>query len=1062
VIFSKGKKVVTPHIAKIKLLRTRNMLIRPRLFNLLDSCEEYPVTWLHAPPGSGKTTLVASYLEEKKLKAIWYQVDERDSDQATFFYYMGLAAANAAPRIKRPLPLLTREYSFGIPTFTLRFFESLYERLKPPFVIVFDNYQLVPDDSPFHDRICQGLEIIPEGIRIIVLSRNNPPPQFARLQANDHIGMLDSSSINFTFDETKAYLKKKGFFDPPEHSLLQLHERNQGWAAGLTLFAKSTHFKGGDWTAPVVLTHEVFHYFTREIFSSLDHETQNILLKTAYLPKMTNAMAERLTNTPQASEILNRLYREHFFIQRGAVPDPSYQYHPLFREFLLAQGEPFFTADQKQTLLKDAAAILEEAGQIEDAVELLLAAAAWGRLPGLFLAHGYTLIAQGRINVVKTWVDQIPKDILESSPWLLYWKGMSLKNPGESKKLLEKVFAMFDASGDRSGAVIASSDIVRCCFETDDFTDVELWLDRFENLFKGDRPPLPLKIEAMLVHGIFASLIWCHPYRSQDIRYWFERGLQIVREIGDIDLELIILSRAVVYFADHFRLEEALFYSSQGDGLVRYANTAVAILDWKTAQMTRAYVLGAHGDELVHRVSDMLEFIKKTGIFSPPGAIPARGALHQLQADDLAGAEALLQIVSQVIKPGTHRAVIYYQMLWGWFYFLKNDIPRAASIVKAMPEPSAMWGTWVRWMVFRLQSLILWTYGDRESALALFSEYKRIALRFDPMTMQQSSCNLCESYILLDSGDEEGGVEYLTRALAIAKELNYMPTAFILPPAILIFLYTTALKHSIEVEYVRRIIRDQNLFPREPPVDVPSWPWPIRIFTLGRFELLIDDNPIEITRLKKKPLLLLKALIALGGESVREETLSELLWPDAEGDAAHDAFKTTVLRLRRLLADDEAILFHEGRMSLNPRRVWADTWAFRKLTIKSKGENSVSLASEAMDLYRGEFLPFEDENWMISPREKWKDRFVRFITAVAERLEGENNWDKACDCYRQALDADDLAEQLYQRLMTCYVKLGDAAAASSVYRRLCQVLKARLGIDPSARTQVLFRQIVKP
>src|SRR5215831_14863872 len=85
-------------------------LPRERLFDLLDERRRHPVVWVCGPPGVGKTTLVASYLTARKLRGIWYQVDEADADPATFFYYLGLAAANAKRRKRNPLPLLTPEY----------------------------------------------------------------------------------------------------------------------------------------------------------------------------------------------------------------------------------------------------------------------------------------------------------------------------------------------------------------------------------------------------------------------------------------------------------------------------------------------------------------------------------------------------------------------------------------------------------------------------------------------------------------------------------------------------------------------------------------------------------------------------------------------------------------------------------------------------------------------------------------------------------------------------------------------------------------------------------------
>jgi len=171
---SPGKLPKHPYIAKIACPKITGSTPRPRLFRLLDLCGEKPVTWLSAPAGSGKTTLVAGHLDARGLPCIWYNSDEGDADLATFFYYMGLAAKKASPRRKAPLPLLTPEYLAGIPAFTRRFFEQLYGRLlsqcqnpanpasRTKDVIVFDNYQDVPPDSPFHDMIATG-----QGDRVI-------------------------------------------------------------------------------------------------------------------------------------------------------------------------------------------------------------------------------------------------------------------------------------------------------------------------------------------------------------------------------------------------------------------------------------------------------------------------------------------------------------------------------------------------------------------------------------------------------------------------------------------------------------------------------------------------------------------------------------------------------------------------------------------------------------------------------------------------------------------------------------------------------------------------------
>ncbi|OGP65312.1 MAG: hypothetical protein A2169_02370 [Deltaproteobacteria bacterium RBG_13_47_9] len=221
--------------AKITRPRAKGILPRKRLFRLLDQGWNRPIAWVSGPPGSGKTSLVASYLDARKLPCLWYQIDEGDSDIASFFYYIGLAGKKASPGTRKSLPLLTPEYLSRIPTFTLRFFENLYGRLKTPFFIVFDNYRWVALDSPLHEVILNGISIIPEGVKVILISRREPPPVFARLHAHDQMGSLGWNELRFTLEESRDIVGLRTPEIRSKKTIRRLHQITDGWVAGLIL-----------------------------------------------------------------------------------------------------------------------------------------------------------------------------------------------------------------------------------------------------------------------------------------------------------------------------------------------------------------------------------------------------------------------------------------------------------------------------------------------------------------------------------------------------------------------------------------------------------------------------------------------------------------------------------------------------------------------------------------------------------------------------------------------------------------------------------------------------------
>ena len=242
----------------------------------------------------------------------------------------------------------------------------------------------------------------------------------------------------------------------------------------------------------------------------------------------------------------------------------------------------------------------------------------------------------------------------------------------------------------------------------------------------------------------------------------------------------------------------------------------------------------------------------------------------------------------------------------------------------------------------------------------------------------------------------------------------------------------------------------------------------LRVYTLGRLAILKEGEPLAFgPKGRKKLLSLLKALVSLGGHEVTEERLTGLLWPDAEGDAAHAVFTTTVSRLRQLLGAREAIDIQGGRASVNSRHVWIDRWAFERLCDEADrlwktGISSalVDCLQNALELYRGPFLPFEEEFWTISPRENLRNQFIRVVLRLGSCLEQQNEWKRAAECYQKGLEIDDVVEEFYQRLMVVHQKQGRRAEAIATYERCKKTLSAKPGIRPSVKTETIASKIL--
>ena len=280
-----------------------------------------------------------------------------------------------------------------------------------------------------------------------------------------------------------------------------------------------------------------------------------------------------------------------------------------------------------------------------------------------------------------------------------------------------------------------------------------------------------------------------------------------------------------------------------------------------------------------------------------------------------------------------------------------------------------------------------------------------------------------------------------------------------------------ALDLDADAEFARRVIDARAL--KCPDPGVARWPWPLRLRALGGFSIERDGEPFKFGRKAPKRLLdLLRAVVALGGRQVDGPRLAALMWPDAEGDEARDSLKAMLHRLRALLGPS-ALTVRDGQLSFDERLVWIDTWAFEHVsgrieTLLAPGHMVEPEAVGELEhrrvqmlaLYRGHFLGEADvPAWALPLRDRLRARFVRAVEAMGQWLERRGRRESAIALYRAALEQDNLAEELYQRLIESHLACGEPAQALNAYRRCRELLSIVLGLRPSARTEALVARI---
>lgn len=1048
-------------LAKLTRPKLFRVVARDRLFRLLD--EERlgrSVVWIAGPPGAGKTALTASYLEARKLPTIWYQVDGGDADPATFFHYLALAGRRAAGRKRLRLPVLTPEFASDLPGFTRRFFRELFTGLRTTTTLVLDNYQEVISESTFHSVIQGAVVELPAGINLIVISHIPPPPQYARALANNLIAHIDWDELRLTLEETTAIAG--AVQGPTDETLLHsLQNQTNGWVAGLILMLDRFKATGlVNHSSQSETMESVFRYFAGQMFAQATEELREFLIRTAILPRMTVRMAMEISANPQASELLDDLYRRRLFTDRRAGDEIYYQYHGLFREFLLDRARHCMSISQLREIRRLGAELAAQNGQTEAAATLLAEAEEWVELTRLICDHAAALIAQGRHQTLQGLMATCPLAVVQRAPWLLYWQGLSRMNldPQAAKTDLELAYAGFQAESDSAGLFLTCSAIMETYFYAEaEMTPVVGWAEQLQQLLARNNGFPSIQIEAKVL-GSLQGLMYAAPHHPLLV-VLEKRADVFLRSAADpiarIGVAYTFL-QLIIWRGDFHKARRII--AEINPLLTAGPIPPILLVLWRVTEGNYAWCTASH--QLAEKkFREGLHITQKAGMPLLDCWLYGVSAYSALAAGDSRAAQVFLDKVEALNDLQRKHAISQVWFLRAGVALLQNDLTsaldhasNAMELHEALGRPFAIASNRIG------LAQILIEVGDVEKARFHLEKAIHYARTMNSSLLEHQSL-LVEAYSWIKQGEEHKALTPLREGLRIARENDYLILDLWWRPHVMVRLFSQALQSEIEVVYVKSVIRRRNITPESPDVEI--WPWPIKVYTLGRFELLCDDKPLRSAgKSQHKPLELLQCLCAFGGQAVHQDRVTDALWPDADGDAAAQALRTTLHRLRKLLQHEQAVRLEDRQLSLDPGYIWVDCYAFERAVIQAETADRVSL-QRAMSQYKGHFLQGDPVPWALAFRERLRAHYISLAERLGVALEQNGDLTEAVDCYHRAFELEPVAETFCRRIMIIYARLGRRAEAVAIYQRFGQSLRSRLDMNPTQETQALYQKLSK-
>jgi LuxR family maltose regulon positive regulatory protein len=323
--------------------KMRRPLIRPgavrrsRLIERLAGGDARPVVSVVAPSGYGKTTLLAQWARRNGQSFAWVSVDEGDNDPKVLLSYIAAALDAVEPIDERVFDALASQGS-SVPGSVVPRLGSAFAAMSSPVVLVLDDVHVLQDREG-RAALSVLADHVPPGSRLVFAGRAGPPLRVARLRAEGKITEIGPEDLSLTAEEASSLLRNAGL-TLGEEDVAALHQRTEGWPAGLYLAAlylreggplasAAVSFGGGDQL--------VSEYVESEFLARISRRQRLFLTRAAVLERMCGPLCDAVLEQAGSAAVLADLERSNLLLVPLDRHKEWYRYHHLFRDMLLAE-----------------------------------------------------------------------------------------------------------------------------------------------------------------------------------------------------------------------------------------------------------------------------------------------------------------------------------------------------------------------------------------------------------------------------------------------------------------------------------------------------------------------------------------------------------------------------------------------------------------------------------------------------------------------------------------------------------------------------------------------------
>lgn len=592
-------------LTKLRPPKPKGLILRrDRLADIFRDNSDKRLILIYAGAGYGKTSLLLSLLNDLPHPFLWYNLDPRDKNPKVFFNYLirglrrlygnfGSGLLSAIEHVKdihKEIDKLVGAFANEVLSITDRHF-----------YVVLDDYHHLEGCKLTITVMNSLLHYLPDNLHLIVLSRTKPSLSTARLWTRQDLLEITRDHLEFTSDEAHALFREVYRINISQEGLHRVMDCSEGWVVALQVIAEEAAASGTPERGIKECKHHhhrIHNYYESEVFNAQPKQIQRFMVKTSILNQISSDVANNILGISNSNQILSLLERKCLFITEVSGERGSYRYHPLFRRFLRAKLHEWYGEDGRLDLHLRAANYFEKVGEWQKAISHCMGSQLYQKAAEIMEKVAQDFINMGRHDVVRDWINGLPRDVIANHPWLMKYEADVLTAESEydeALRLYDAAKELFEKTGDRRGLCATLAAMAR-------ITD-----------YHGNyRKALDLAREALEFAGEEGSALACEILsiigRAQYNLGNYREATRLLREALKSP-EAFLDKRTAM----QLRLNLGLIYAMRGDfhqtaeicqGIIREAGDQY-IYELQTARSNLALCYMAFGDHL--RAKSLLE-----------------------------------------------------------------------------------------------------------------------------------------------------------------------------------------------------------------------------------------------------------------------------------------------------------------------------------------------------------------------------------------------------------------------------------------------------------------------